>query len=436
MNKYFFLFAITATLNLMAQTKNSLLIKDVNLINVEKGIITKNVNIYVKDGIIKQIEKDVEKIKLNSTEIIVNATGKFVMSGYFDSYSLMPSKSSPINYNTYFLFNLINGITSQVVMKHDEINTIYRDSINANKFLGTNLFLCQPAIKSFKGYQNMESEFAINKAKGLNEIKYVEGLTSNQLDSVSLILKKQKINFNGRLHKQGLNENIKVGMKNIYHVKELDLALEKDSHSVYKLLPAMGKKNMFITPTLFFHNYEWDQFSKEELYAFPELNLIPKYLKSFWVSQYDDYDKTYIKAKNEQYTSEKKDFRRRLDNYNLMLQKMEKYKIRFLVGSDETPFNVPGYAFHREIQLLSNAKLSNRAILKALTVNASDAIGMSSKIGDVKVGMMADIVILNSNPLDNTANLKDINAVIKSGNYYTTEQLQDLLSKAIENDIK
>jgi imidazolonepropionase-like amidohydrolase len=115
---------------------------------------------------------------------------------------------------------------------------------------------------------------------------------------------------------------------------------------------------------------------------------------------------------------------------------MEKYKIRFLVGSDETPFNVPGYAFHREIQLLSNAKLSNRAILKALTVNASDAIGMSSKIGDVKVGMMADIVILNSNPLDNTANLKDINAVIKSGNYYTTEQLQDLLSKAIENDIK
>jgi len=436
MYKYLFAFALTATLNLISQNKNSLLIKDVNLINVEKGTVTKNVNICIKNGIITQIEKDVKKINPNSNETIVNATGKFLMSGYFDSYSLMPSKSNPINYNTYFLFNLINGITTQVVMKYDLNNIAYRDSINANKFLGTNLFLCQPAMKSFKGYQNMENEFALYKAKGLSEIKYVEGLTSNQLDSVSMILKKQKINFNGRVHELGLKENLKADMNNIYHVKELDLALEKDSHSVYKLLPAMAKKNMFITPTLFFHNYEWDQFSKDELYAFPELNLIPKYLKSFWVNQYNDYDKNYIQAKNEQYNSEKKDFRRRLDNYNLMLQKMEKYKIRFLVGSDETPFNVPGYAFHREIQLLSIAKLSNQAILKAVTVNASDAIGMSSKIGDVKVGMMADMVILNSNPLDNTANLKDINAVVKFGNYYSIVTLQELLNKAIANDNK
>jgi imidazolonepropionase-like amidohydrolase len=436
MNKYFFLLAITTTLNLFSQNKNRLLIKNVNLINVEKGVITKNINIYIKDGIIAQIESDVKKIKTEAKNLTIDGTGKFLMSGYFDSYSIMPSKSNPINYDTYFLFNLINGITTQVVMKYDEINEAYRDSINVNKMLGTNLFLCQPAIKSFNGYQSMEKSFTDNLSKGLNQIKYVEGLSPNQLDSVSSILKKYKINFNGRVHELGLGENIKAGMKNIYHVKELDLALEKDSHNVYKLLPEMGKKNMFITPTLFFHNYEWDQFSKEELYAFPELNLIPKYLKSFWVNQYDDYDKTYIQAKNLQYTTERKDFRRRLDNYNLMLKKMEICKVRFLVGSDETPFNVPGYAFHREIQLLSNAKLTNQSIIKAITVNASDAIGMSSKIGDVKIGMMADIVILNNNPLENIKNLKDINAVVKFGNYYNINELQELLNKSITNDRK
>jgi hypothetical protein len=36
MNKYFFLFAITVSVNLFSQNKNSLLIKNVNLINVEK----------------------------------------------------------------------------------------------------------------------------------------------------------------------------------------------------------------------------------------------------------------------------------------------------------------------------------------------------------------------------------------------------------------
>lgn len=434
--KYILICSLTLTMNLYSQNKNNLLLKNVNLINVENGTISKNVFIYVRNGLIKQVEKDSKKIKNESKDTIIDCAGKFIMSGYFDSYALMPSKNNPINYNTYFLLNLINGITSQVVMKYDEVNVVYRDSINNNKKLGTNLFLCQPSIKAFTGYENMSKSFVEYKLKGYNQIKYVSGLTSNQFDSISTILNSKKINFYGRIHELGLTENVKVNMKNIYHIKEFDIALEKDSHSVYKLLPEISRKKIFITPTMFFHNYEWDQFSKEELYAFPELNVIPKRLKNNWINEYNEYDKTYIQAKNEQYNVEKKDFRRRLDNFNLMLQKMEKYNIKFLVGSDETPFNVPGYSFHKEIQLLKSAKLSNLSILQAVTTNASEAIGESSKIGNVKIGMMADFVILNSNPIENISNLKDIDAVVKFGNYYNIIVLKELLNESLDLDRK
>lgn len=436
MSKCFFLLAFTATLNVLSQNKNSLLIKNINLINVEKGIITKDVNIYVKNGIITQIEDDEKKNKSLASDLVIDGKNKFLMPGYIDAYSLMPSVSNPIKYNEYFLLNLINGITSQIVMKYDENNKFYRDSINTNKIVGTNLFLCQPAIKSFTSYESMSKSFDDFKLKGYNQIKYVEGLTSNQFDSIATILENKKINFYGRIHNAGLGENIKVGMKNIYHVHEFDVILEKDSHSVYKLIPEICKKNIFITPTLFFHNREWDQYSKDELYSFPELKFVQKYITNFWINEYNKYDKSFIQAKNEQYTAEKKDFRRRLDNYSLMLQKMDQCHAKFLIGSDEVSFGVIGFSFHREIQLFKNANISNLSILKAITINAAESIGESSKIGSVKVNMMADMVILNSNPLDNTANLKDINAVVKFGNYYNINELQELLNKSITNDRK
>ena len=61
--KYVLIMCMIATMKLVSQTKKNLLLKNINLINVDKGTVTNSMNIYVKDGIIKQIEKDLKKIK-------------------------------------------------------------------------------------------------------------------------------------------------------------------------------------------------------------------------------------------------------------------------------------------------------------------------------------------------------------------------------------
>lgn len=434
MNKYFFLFAITATLNLMAQNKNCLLIKDVNLINVENGNITKNTNIYVKDGIITQIEKDVKKIKLNSTELIVNGADKYLMPGYFDSHVHLPTQSSPFSYKTYFLANLLNGVTSLRVMRFNSKNILYKDSIDKGLILGPSLYLSQ-TITEFTNYGDMSKSFDNYKNNGYSFVKFLWGLSKTQLDSVALILKEKNIPLVGHVKDGDVAQAIRLKYRSIEHAKPIIELYKKDSLELFSLLPKFAN-NTYYTPGMHWYYYAWDQIDKKTLYTLPELNYVPNFLKKYWIKEYNKYDSSFIVAKKDQYLKEKTDFKADLLKFDRILRIMENQKVKFLVGSDEQNFTVPGFTFHREIEHFANAKITPINIIKAMTLNPAECLKIEKTVGEIKQGMHADFVILNSNPLENTANLKDINSVIKSGNYYTVNQLQELLDKSIANDNK
>lgn len=435
MNKYLFLFAITTCLNLFAQNKNNLLIKNINVINVENGIITKNVNIYIKDGLIAQIEKDITKIKLNSTETIVDATGKFLMPGYFDSHVHLPSQSSPFGYKSYFLANLLNGVTSLRVMRYNPINKLYSDSISKESLIGPTLYLSQTLTK-FTSYQDMATSFDVYKKDGYTFVKYLWGLSKSQLDSLAFILKQKNIPLVGHVHDGDVAQALKLNYRSIEHAKPIIDLYKKDSLQLFALVPQFAKNNTFYTPGMHWYYFGWDQIDKQTLYTLPELNYVPNFLKNYWISEYNKYDSSFIIAKKQQYLKEKEEFRVDLKNFDRILRTMEKQNVKFLVGSDEQSFSVPGFTFHREIDHFVNAKITPLSIIKAITINPAECLNVENNIGAIKQGLVADLVILNANPLESAANLKNINAVIKFGHYYTVSQLQELLNKSIANDNK
>ena len=86
--------------------------------------------------------------------------------------------------------------------------------------------------------------------------------------------------------------------------------------------------------------------------------------------------------------------------------------------------------------ILDIPKIAPINIIKAITLNPAECLNVNKNVGSVKVGMVADLVILNANPLESASNLKNINAVIKFGSYYTVNQLQELLDNSILNDNK
>jgi imidazolonepropionase-like amidohydrolase len=87
----------------------------------------------------------------------------------------------------------------------------------------------------------------------------------------------------------------------------------------------------------------------------------------------------------------------------------------------------PGFSLHDELGLLVRAGLTPLEALQTATINPAEFFGMQGALGTVEQGKVADLVLLNANPLENIANTKRIAAVIANGRLFDRAALNALL---------
>lgn len=104
--------------------------------------------------------------------------------------------------------------------------------------------------------------------------------------------------------------------------------------------------------------------------------------------------------------------------------------VRVLPGTDfPIEAMVPGAAVHEELALLVKAGLTNAEALRAGTLNPPTFLGLTDSLGTVEVGKVADLVLLDANPLENIRHLSRVRAVWSSGRYLNREALDGLLAR-------
>jgi imidazolonepropionase-like amidohydrolase len=77
-----------------------------------------------------------------------------------------------------------------------------------------------------------------------------------------------------------------------------------------------------------------------------------------------------------------------------------------------------------------SAGFSSLEALQAATLNPSVFFGKTTDLGTVEVGKIADLVILEANPLDDIRNTERIAGVVTAGRYLDRQKLDRLLSEA------
>ena len=82
-----------------------------------------------------------------------------------------------------------------------------------------------------------------------------------------------------------------------------------------------------------------------------------------------------------------------------------------------------GPAIHRELELMKEAGLTNREVLIAATRNAALVFASEPEFGTVEAGKLADLLILDADPLADLANLQRIHRVVKAGRVLNPEEI-------------
>ncbi|HVF67494.1 MAG TPA: amidohydrolase family protein, partial [Pyrinomonadaceae bacterium] len=110
---------------------------------------------------------------------------------------------------------------------------------------------------------------------------------------------------------------------------------------------------------------------------------------------------------------------------------MHRAGVKILAGTDTmNSYCFPGFSLHDELGLLVEAGLSPLEALRTATVNPAKYLGLSNELGTIEKGKLADLVLLEANPLENIGNTKRIAAVVANGRLLTKEALEKMLADA------
>ena len=110
---------------------------------------------------------------------------------------------------------------------------------------------------------------------------------------------------------------------------------------------------------------------------------------------------------------------------------MHRQGVRFLAGTDlVNAYIFPGFSLHDELGLLVKAGLSNLEALQAATSNAAIFINATDNYGSVAPGKIADLVLLDADPLTDIHNTTRISGVFLSGRYLDRAALDKFLKEA------
>jgi len=111
------------------------------------------------------------------------------------------------------------------------------------------------------------------------------------------------------------------------------------------------------------------------------------------------------------------------------LKKVLDAGITIVMGTDAGNIGVVhGPSIYREMRLMQESGMTPLEILRSATTNGAKALGRDKDLGAVEAGRLADLVLLDADPLADSGNLAKVNRVIKDGVVYDPEALMKSLN--------
>jgi hypothetical protein len=105
------------------------------------------------------------------------------------------------------------------------------------------------------------------------------------------------------------------------------------------------------------------------------------------------------------------------------VRKLDDAGVTINVGSHG---EVPGLSMHWEMALLAEGGMSNLRVLRAATLNTASTLGIDKQVGSLEVGKLADLIVLDRNPLDDIHNTNSVRYTMVNGRLYDALSMNEI----------
>lgn len=400
----------------------------------EEGTILEGQDVWVEGQSIMVIEPHTQKA-IPEEVLVINGEGKTLLPGMFDMHT----------HNTKFrgILHLAGGVTSVRDLANNKRLKALSTQFNNNEILG-------PRIVTFCGIIDGSGPFANqrnvvdNLEEGLAEIEDYKNLGYQQIKLYSSIRPEWVSPLVEKAHELGMRvsghipaymtatQAINQGYNEIQHMNMLFLNFLSDTIDtrtpLRHTMPAQ-------------HGADLDLASKEyldfvQLLKTKDILVDPTLaiFENMYVSQKGEPSPTYsqiidrlpvmnqrgfysggLQKTGEKVTRYKESFGKMLE----VLLDLYRKDITVVPGTD----GLPGFLYHRELELYAQAGIPNAEVLKLATIKSAEITGVAEDFGSIKAGKKADLILVDGNPLEEMSDIRKVEWTMKEGKLYYAKEL-------------
>lgn len=422
---------------------------DVNVLTMESAEVQSGYTVMVDEGTIVWVGPSDEAAIPEDAEVIEG--DYYIMPGLAEMHAHIPSTQQNGDYiNDVLKLYLSQGITTIRGMLGEEHHLELRQKAADGEIISPRIFTSGP---SFSGGSVDNPEQAREMVReqyeaGYDLLKLHPGLQLDEFNAIAEEANELGIEFSGHISLDvGLERSLEAGQGTIDHLDRYmeflagDAADREDPPIIYfgydltndvneelideaaRITAEAGTWNV-PTNTLLENVFHPD-YDTQTMQNWPGMDYMPEEMIENWtnyvenVRSGDDYDpeqaERFIEIRNE------------------LTAALHEHNAGLMLGADAPQiFNPPGFSGHRELESLVNAGLSPFEALRTATTSVGTYLGEETETGMVQQGFRADLLVLDSNPLESIPFQDHIMGVLQSGTYYDRDNLDEMLEEIQE----
>lgn len=420
----------SATINEQSQR---FILKNINIVDVEKKRIHSSMQVAITDGRITRVQETSTDVDRNS-ETVIDGKGGYITPGLIDMHVHMFEKGG-------LTLALSHGVTHVRIMNGIPAQLEWRDQVQRGELIGSSATVSSPIISAYEGTYLHHTVLTLDEAKravrnyhsqGYDLIKAYGNLSKEVLEGlveesrkVGIPIAKHGPHASGDMLLSTLNE-----LQSFEHVEDIyqgPLNYQRSAELLPPVINEIKSTGVPVTPTLNIYH---------------QLTQLSVHKEAFLNTIEQDYTSPIIafEAKRNQvkrWLASSDNMAKHNQDTLTFLQETTKQLhdsgVTLLVGSDSGALLSPhGLATHTEIHLMQQSGLSAFDVLAMATLNPALALGFENELGQIKPNYNADFILTRENPIENLSVLRNPDAVVKNGNWYSADELMQLRKRVFE----